>query len=143
MNTDNTDKYTNNAASSSGLTWSKTQTTDKERAPAMNPKEILTAAAALIDDRGVNYGGIEANFERAAKLATLKLDKNVSAYDVAIVMESVKDARRATCPDHYDSHIDGINYRAFALMLSGADKDRATVQEMIVKLSRDEADAPR
>jgi hypothetical protein len=109
----------------------------------MNLKDILTAAAALIDDRGVNYGGIEANFDRAARLATLKLDKAISAYDVAIVMESVKDARRATCPDHYDSHIDGINYRAFALMLSGADKDRATVQEMIVKLSRDEADASR
>ena len=109
----------------------------------MNPKDILTAAADLIAERGVNYGGIEANFDRAAKLATLKLDKAISAYDVAIVLESVKDARRATCPDHYDSHIDGINYRAFALMLSGADKDRATVQEMIVKLSRDEADAPR
>ena len=109
----------------------------------MNPKEILTAAAALIDDRGVNYGGIEQNFERAASLATLKLNRTLTAYDVAIVMESVKDARRATCPDHYDSHIDGINYRAFALLLSGADKDRATVQEMIVKLSRDEADAAR
>jgi hypothetical protein len=109
----------------------------------MNPKDILTAAADLIAERGVNYGGIEANFDRAAKLATLKLDKAISAYDVAIVLESVKDARRATCPDHYDSHIDGINYRAFALMLSGADKDRATVQEMIVKLSRDEADAAR
>jgi hypothetical protein len=109
----------------------------------MNPKDILTAAADLIAERGVNYGGIEANFDRAAKIATLKLDKAISAYDVAIVLESVKDARRATCPDHYDSHIDGINYRAFALMLSGADKDRATVQEMIVKLSRDEADAPR
>jgi len=109
----------------------------------MNPKEILDAAAALIAERGVNYGGIEANFERAAKLATLKLDKSISAYDVAIILESVKDARRATCPDHYDSHIDGINYRAFAMLLSGADKDRATVQEMIVKLSRDEADAAR
>ena len=64
----------------------------------MNPKAILTEAAALIDDRSVNYGGIEANFDRAAKLATLKLDKSISAYDVAIVLESVKDARRATCP---------------------------------------------
>jgi hypothetical protein len=109
----------------------------------MNPKDILTAAAALIDDRGVNYGGIEANFERAAALATLKLNRTLSAYDVAIVLESVKDARRAIAPEHYDSHIDGINYRAFALLLSGADKDRATVQEMIVKLSRDEADAAR
>ena len=102
----------------------------------MTPKDILTAAAALIDDRGVNYGGIEANFDRASKLATLKLDKNVSAYDVAIVLESVKDARRATCPDHYDSHIDGINYRAFALMLSGAAPDVPTTPEMAAMINK-------
>ena len=102
----------------------------------MNPKEILDAAAALIAERGVNYGGIEANFERAAKLATLKLDKNVSAYDVAIVLESVKDARRATCPDHYDSHIDGINYRAFAMLLSGAAPGVPTTPEMAAMLNK-------
>ena len=62
----------------------------------MDAKEILKAAAALIDNRGVNYGGIEANLERAASLASLKLNRHVSAYDVAIVLESVKDARRAT-----------------------------------------------
>jgi len=100
----------------------------------MNPKEILNEAAAIIDQRGTNYGGIEANFERAASLATLKLNRHVSAYEVAIILESVKDARRATSPDHYDSHIDGINYRAFALLLSGAEKERATVREMVSKL---------
>ena len=46
----------------------------------MDPKAILTAAAALIDDRGVNYGGIEACFERAAALATLKLNRTLTAY---------------------------------------------------------------
>ena len=102
----------------------------------MNPKDILTAAAALIDDRGVNYGGIEASFDRAAKIATLKLDKNVSAYDVAIILESVKDARRATCPDHYDSHIDGINYRAFAMLLSGAAPGVPTTPEMAAMLNK-------
>lgn len=96
----------------------------------MNPKNILNEAAALIDDRGVNYGGIEQNFDRAAKLATLKLNRNISAYDVAIVMESVKDARRATAPEHYDSHIDGINYRAFALMFSDARPGLPTTPEL-------------
>ena len=86
----------------------------------MDPKTILDAAAALIDARGANYGGIEANFDCAAKLASLKLNRAISAYDVAIVLESVKDARRASDPLHYDSHIDGVNYRAFALLLSGA-----------------------
>lgn len=102
----------------------------------MDPKSILTEAAGLIDERGVNYGGIEANFDRAAKLSSLKLDKHVSAYDVAIILESVKDARRATAPDHYDSHIDGINYRAFALLLSGAEKSGKTVAEMVATLNR-------
>ena len=102
----------------------------------MDPKAILTAAAALIVDRGVNYGGIEANFERAAALATLKLNRNISAYDVAIVMESVKDSRRAIAPEHYDSHLDGINYRAFALMLSGAAPGVPTTPEMAAMLNK-------
>ena len=102
----------------------------------MNPKEILEAAAALIAERGVNYGGIEANFDRAAKLATLKLNRTLTAYEVAIVMESVKDARRATCPEHYDSHIDGINYRAFALLLSGAAPGVPTTPEMAAMINK-------
>jgi hypothetical protein len=102
----------------------------------MNPKAILTEAAALIDDRGVNYGGIEQNFERAASLATLKLNRTLTAYEVAIVMESVKDARRAIAPEHYDSHIDGINYRAFALMLSGAQKNVPTTPELAAMLNK-------
>ena len=110
----------------------------------MDPKAILTAAAALIDDRGVNYGGIEANFERAAALATLKLNRNISAYDVAIVMESVKDSRRAIAPEHNDSHLDGINYRAFALMLSGAAPGVPTTPEMAAMLTKlGASDAPR
>jgi hypothetical protein len=136
MTTESFDKYSNNAASLSGLTWNKPTSTNRERPPAMNPKAILTEAAALIDDRGVNYGGIEQNFERAASLATLKLNRNISAYDVAIVMESVKDARRAIAPEHYDSHLDGINYRAFALLLSGAQKNVPTTPELAAMLNK-------
>jgi len=102
----------------------------------MNPKAILNEAAALIDDRGVNYGGIEASFERAAALATLKLNRTLTAYEVAIVMESVKDARRAIAPEQYDSHLDGINYRAFALMLSGAATGVPTTPEMVAMLNK-------
>lgn len=101
----------------------------------MDPKAILEAAMALIDNRGVNYGGIEANFERAASISSLKLNKTITPYEVAIVLESVKDARRAISPDHYDSHIDGINYRAFALLLSGAQKDIPSSKDMISMLN--------
>ena len=101
----------------------------------MNPKAILEAAMALIDNRGVNYGGIEANFERAASISSLKLNKTITPYEVAIVLESVKDARRAISPDHYDSHIDAINYRAFALLLSGAQKDVPSSKDMVAMLN--------
>lgn len=82
------------------------------------PKKMLEEAIALIDERGAEYGGIEQNFERAADLSSLKLNVNITPYMVAIILESVKDARRAVNPNHYDSHLDGLNYRAFAWALS-------------------------
>lgn len=96
----------------------------------MEVKQILASALALVNERGVEYGDIEENFNRAAQLATLKLNKHITAYDVAIIMESIKDARRATSQDHFDSHIDGINYRAFALSLSGAAPDVPSTRRM-------------
>jgi hypothetical protein len=103
---------------------------------SMKPKDILNEAISLIDQRGVNYDGTEYSFERAAKIAALKLNKSISAYEVAIILESVKDARRAMSPDHYDSHIDGINYRAFALLLSGAQKGVPTTPEIAAMIGK-------
>lgn len=80
--------------------------------------DIYNSALAIINQRGQNYGGVEASFERAAIIASMKLDTHISAYDVAVIMESVKDARRAIDPTHADSHIDGLNYKAFAMMLA-------------------------
>jgi hypothetical protein len=80
----------------------------------MEHKTALREALKVLEDRGAIYGGVEQSFERAAQLATLKLDTVITPYVVAIVLESVKDARRAVNPFHMDSHIDGINYRAFA-----------------------------
>lgn len=96
----------------------------------MEVKQVLASALALVNERGVEYGDIEQNFERAAQIATLKLNKHITAYEIAVVLESVKDARRAVSPDHYDSHIDGLNYRAFALSLSGAAPDVPSTRRM-------------
>lgn len=80
--------------------------------------DIYNSALEIINQRGRNYGGVEASFERAAIIASMKLNVLISAYDVAVIMESVKDARRAVDPGHADSHIDGLNYKAFAMMLA-------------------------
>jgi hypothetical protein len=97
----------------------------------MSVLNILDEAKGLVGERGVEYGGIEQNFDRAAKIASLKLDRTITPYEVAIILESVKDARRAVNPDHYDSHIDGINYRAFALFLSTASKEMPTSKKIL------------
>ena len=88
----------------------------------MNPLNILVEAGMLIDERGQAYGGIEDSFNCAAALSSLKLNKDITPYDVATVLESVKDARLAANPTHWDSFVDGINYRAFRAILSGAVK---------------------
>lgn len=88
----------------------------------MNPLNILYEAGLLIDERGLEYGGIEQSFTCAAALSTLKLNKDITPYDVATILESVKDARLAANPTHWDSFVDGINYRAFRAILSGAVK---------------------
>ena len=80
--------------------------------------EIYNSALRIIDARGQMYGGIELNFHRAAAIASLKLDKTITTYDVAVILESVKDARRATDPGLADSHVDGLNYKAFAMMFA-------------------------
>ena len=81
----------------------------------MDHRDILTETARVLGDRGKNYdNGSENSFPRAAQIATLKLNRDVTPYEVAIILESVKDARRATDPGNIDSHIDGVAYRAFA-----------------------------
>lgn len=89
-----------------------------------DPVEILDSAKAIIAERGVGYGGIEQSFDRAAQIASLKLNKPITARDVCVILESVKDARLAVNYGHEDSLIDRINYAAFraAFELKGASK---------------------
>src|SRR5262245_23540052 len=82
----------------------------------MDHREALLEAVRLLGERGAGYDqGAENSFPRAAAIASLKLDRRVTPYEVAIILESVKDARRATDPSTADHHIDGINYKAFGL----------------------------
>jgi hypothetical protein len=77
-----------------------------------NLAHVMTEAAKVLKDRGNRFG--EGVLERSAKLASLKLNREVSAYEVAIVLESLKDARRAIEPFEQEHHTDGLNYRALA-----------------------------
>lgn len=76
-------------------------------------KDIFTRALAIVGERGQAYGGLENSFERAAALASLKLNRPITSNDVVQILICVKEARLATNPDHEDSLIDKINYNAF------------------------------
>jgi hypothetical protein len=80
----------------------------------MNPHELLSQAAKIIDQRGEGYGGIESNFQLAADIASLRLGRDFHPYEIAIILACVKNARAFASPTHLDSHIDAVNYELFA-----------------------------
>jgi len=80
----------------------------------MNHKDVLYKAAEILNKRGETYGDIDPLFDNAAKLASIITGKEFSKYDISVVMESIKLARRRAnfkLPDHY---IDNVNYTAFS-----------------------------
>ncbi|MFC0282416.1 DUF6378 domain-containing protein [Camelimonas abortus] len=82
-------------------------------------RSILDHCAAIVDQRGQPYGGIEDSFARAATIAGALIGKALDPADVALVLHAVKLARLAGNPGHADSYDDGINYLAFARHLRG------------------------
>ena len=71
-------------------------------------------AQDVIAERGIDYGGIENNFQLIADLATLRLGRDFHPYEIAVIMACVKNARNFSVPDHLDSRVDGANYELFA-----------------------------
>ena len=80
----------------------------------MKPDVVLKNAAALVGERGADYGGIENNFSHIASVANTMLDLNLTAFDIAIIMTAVKVARIRQSPYKEDNYLDAINYLAFA-----------------------------
>jgi len=80
----------------------------------VNPKVLLQMAQDVMDERGLNYGGIEDNFQLIADLSSLRLGRDIHPYEIAVILACVKNARSFSTPDHLDSHIDGANYELFA-----------------------------
>lgn len=80
----------------------------------LDPHHLLQMAQDVIAERGVDYGGIENNFQLVADLATLRLGRDFHPYEIAVIMACVKNARNFSVPDHLDSRVDGANYELFA-----------------------------
>lgn len=80
----------------------------------MNHTDILYKAADTLNQRAEVYGDSEPLFGDIAALATIVLGKHVSKYDVSVVMECVKLARRKVSPLLEDNYVDQVNYTAFS-----------------------------
>ena len=65
-------------------------------------------------------------FEVAAQIASLISGRNYAKYDISVVMESVKLARRRFDPLLDDSYIDQINYTAFSAQFAKETFTKAT-----------------
>lgn len=80
----------------------------------MNHKEILYKAASILNEREKMYGDVTTLFENAAQLASIMTGKDLTKYDISVVMEAIKLARRRANPKLADHYIDNVNYTAFS-----------------------------
>jgi len=84
----------------------------------MNHNDILSSAINIIRERGNEYGDIATNFTRTADLASTRLDKKISAYDVAVILSCLKQSRLSHDNTKQDSWIDLVAYEAIAASLA-------------------------
>ena len=79
----------------------------------MNAGDFLTAAKAIIQDRGMDYGHPSDNMQRTARLWSAFLEMPVTDYQVASCMALVKLARSMESAK-VDTYIDAAAYLAIA-----------------------------
>lgn len=92
----------------------------------MQHRDILTKCMEILNDRAQSYGNEDSLFDTAAQIASLISGINYSKYDISVVMESVKLARRRYDPLLDDSYIDQINYTAFSAQFAKEAFTKAT-----------------
>ena len=92
----------------------------------MQHRDVLATCVNTLADRAGSYGNEDDLFNTAAQIASLLTGVNLSKYDISVVMESVKLARRRFDPLNEDSYVDQINYCAFSAQFAREAFDKAT-----------------
>jgi len=102
-----------------------------------NHMDILKQSALILGDRGRRYGSVEECFDRCAKLSTIILGKEITVYEVSIIMMAMKLARIPSSPALDDNYEDGINYLAFASQFSTIEEqNKGGIEEDIAAMAR-------
>ena len=102
----------------------------------MNHTDVLTNAINILRDRDTKYGPVQEMFERTAKLASIILDKEVTPYEISIILRCMKDARKKHDRFNVDHYADAINYEAFAYQFATADIDRTSEDAVTSALAK-------
>ena len=76
----------------------------------MNAANALAHVAAIIRQRGENYGDVRANMTETARRMSLTLGVPVTPATVCLLMIDVKLARLRETPTHLDSIFDVMGY---------------------------------
>jgi hypothetical protein len=84
----------------------------------MEYREIMEKTIDIFHERANQYGDLHETLDRQARLATLILNKPITAYDIAMISHACKLGRLPSDRARLDSYVDGINYLAFAGMLA-------------------------
>ena len=80
----------------------------------MKHTDLIKTALKTIEERGEQYGTVESNFSRISAIASAILNRQVTPYEIAMILHALKLARIGAAPEHADSYVDGISYLAFA-----------------------------
>jgi hypothetical protein len=106
----------------------------------MNSQDILRMASNIYNERGKQYGDIEVMFDTAAAIATMMTGREFSKYDVTVVMEAIKMARRRVNPTNPDNYVDGINYATFSAQFAKVSEpiisDHISIEADIVEFAK-------
>ena len=95
----------------------------------MDVPKILNKCMQVFEDRGKSYGDPASNFARLAKMASIMLNREVTSYEVAIIMMAVKLSRIAEKSSDEDSYLDLINYTAFACQFKGDENESNNIRD--------------
>ena len=91
----------------------------------MHHTNILADAAAMLRDRGADYGSVEDTFNRACIIFEAMTGNSISPWQGAMFMQAIKMARIKTSATKTDNYVDGVNYLAFAAQFATGDDQPA------------------
>ena len=99
-------------------------------ATTVGHREVLQTSASVLNDRAAQYGDETACFDRVATIASTILGKNLTAYDISIIMVAMKLGRLREAHQKVDTYVDAINYVAFAAQFAPAGSYEDGIAEM-------------